>query len=561
MALDDRKGVWKSGKGKGRHTPKGRQLEDHAWEDVKALLASRPRRSDLLIEFLHLIQDAYGHLSAAHLRALAEELRLSMAEVYEVATFYAHFDVVKEGETPPPALTIRVCDSLSCELAGAQALKLALEGGLDASEVRVLRAPCMGRCDTAPVLELGHHHIDHATPEKVEAAIAANHTHADIPAYEDFAAYEAAGGYASLKELRANGDWAQVQDKVLDAGLRGLGGAGFPSGKKWGFVRANEGTRYLAVNGDEGEPGTFKDRYYLERTPHLFLEGMLIAAWAVEADTCFIYMRDEYPAVLHILAEEIAKLENAGIVEKGFIDLRRGAGAYICGEESAMIESIEGKRGLPRHRPPFVAQVGIFNKPTLVHNVETLLWVTRIVREGPEVLSSIEKNGRKGLRSYSISGRVNDPGVHLLPAGSTIMDLIDAAGGMIAGHSFKAYQPGGPSAGLLPASINDVPMDFDTLQPLGTFIGSAAVVILSDKDSARGAALNMLRFFEDESCGQCTPCRVGCEKAVKLMQSDKWDQPLLEELCSAMGDASICGLGQAAPNPIRMTMKHFADEV
>ena len=561
MALDDRKGVWKSGKGKGRHTPKGRQLEDQAWEDVKALLASHPRRSDLLIEFLHLIQDAYGHLSAAHLRALAEELRLSMAEVYEVATFYAHFDVVKEGETPPPALTIRVCDSLSCELAGAQALKSALEGGLDASEVRVLRAPCMGRCDTAPVLELGHHHIDHATPEKVEAAIAANHTHADIPAYEDFAAYEAAGGYASLKELRANGDWAQVQDKVLDAGLRGLGGAGFPSGKKWGFVRANEGTRYLAVNGDEGEPGTFKDRYYLERTPHLFLEGMLIAAWAVEADTCFIYMRDEYPAVLHILAEEIAKLENAGIVEKGFIDLRRGAGAYICGEESAMIESIEGKRGLPRHRPPFVAQVGIFNKPTLVHNVETLLWVTRIVREGPEVLSSIEKNGRKGLRSYSISGRVNDPGVHLLPAGSTIMDLIDAAGGMIEGHSFKAYQPGGPSAGLLPASISDVPMDFDTLQPLGTFIGSAAVVILSDKDSARGAALNMLRFFEDESCGQCTPCRVGCEKAVKLMQADKWDQPLLEELCSAMGDASICGLGQAAPNPIRMTMKHFADEV
>ncbi len=561
MALDDRKGVWKSGKGKGRHTPKGRQLEDQAWEDVKVLLASRPRRSDLLIEFLHLIQDAYGHLSAAHLRALAEELRLSMAEVYEVATFYAHFDVVKEGETPPPALTIRVCDSLSCELAGAQALKSALEGGLDASEVRVLRAPCMGRCDTAPVLELGHHHIDHATPEKVEAAIAANHTHADIPAYEDFAAYEAAGGYTSLKELRANGDWAQVQDKVLDAGLRGLGGAGFPSGKKWGFVRANEGTRYLAVNGDEGEPGTFKDRYYLERTPHLFLEGMLIAAWAVEADTCFIYMRDEYPAVLHILAEEIAKLENAGIVEKGFIDLRRGAGAYICGEESAMIESIEGKRGLPRHRPPFVAQVGIFNKPTLVHNVETLLWVTRIVREGPEVLSSIEKNGRKGLRSYSISGRVNDPGVHLLPAGSTIMDLIENAGGMLEGHSFKAYQPGGPSAGLLPASINDVPMDFDTLQPLGTFIGSAAVVILSDKDSARGAALNMLRFFEDESCGQCTPCRVGCEKVVKLMQADKWDQPLLEELCSAMGDASICGLGQAAPNPIRMTMKHFADEV
>jgi NADH:ubiquinone oxidoreductase subunit F (NADH-binding)/NADH:ubiquinone oxidoreductase subunit E len=561
MALDDRKGVWKSGKGKGRHTPKGRQLEDQAWEEVRALLEGKPLRRDLLIEFLHLIQDTYGHLSAAHLRALAEELRLSMAEVYEVATFYAHFDVVKEGETPPPALTIRVCDSLSCELAGAQALKSALESGLDAAEVRVLRAPCMGRCDTAPVLELGHHHIDHATPEKVEAAIAAGHTHADIPDYETFETYEVAGGYATLKSLRDSGDWEAVQETVLYAGLRGLGGAGFPSGKKWGFVRANEGTRYLAVNGDEGEPGTFKDRYYLERTPHLFLEGMLIAAWAVEAETCFIYMRDEYPAVLHILAEEIAKIEAAGLAPKGYIELRRGAGAYICGEESAMIESIEGKRGLPRHRPPFVAQVGIFNKPTLVHNVETLLWVTRIMREGPEVLSGTEKNGRKGLRSYSISGRVKNAGVHLLPAGSTIMDLIDAAGGMLDGHTFKAYQPGGPSAGLLPASINDVPMDFDTLQPLGTFIGSAAVVILSDKDSARGAALNMLRFFEDESCGQCTPCRVGCEKAVKLMQADKWDQPLLEELCNAMGDASICGLGQAAPNPIRMTMKHFADEV
>ena len=561
MALDERQGIWKSGKGKGRHTPKGRQLEDQAWEDVRALLGERPRRRDLLIEHLHLIQDEFGHLSAAHLRALAEEMRLSMAEVYEVATFYAHFDVVKEGETPPPALTIRVCDSLSCELAGAQQLKAALEEGLDPAEVRVLRAPCMGRCDTAPVLELGHHHIDHATPEKVAAAIQAGHVHADIPDYEGFEAYAAQGGYETLKSLREGGDWEAVQDKVLSSGLRGLGGAGFPSGKKWGFVRANEGTRYLAVNGDEGEPGTFKDRYYLERTPHLFLEGMLIAAWAVEAETCFIYMRDEYPAVLHILAEEISRIEEAGLVEPGYIDLRRGAGAYICGEESAMIESIEGKRGLPRHRPPFVAQVGIFNRPTLVHNVETLLWVSRVMREGPEVLSSVEKNGRKGLRSYSISGRVKNPGVHLLPAGSTILDLIEAAGGMLDGHTFKAYQPGGPSAGLLPASINDVPMDFDTLQPLGTFIGSAAVVILSQHDSARDAALNMLRFFEDESCGQCTPCRVGCEKAVKLMQADSWDQPLLEELCQAMGDASICGLGQAAPNPIRLTMKHFADEV
>lgn len=566
MALDTtdkspKKGVWKSGKGKGRRHTKGRQLQDQAWDEVKALLGDAPRRADLLIEHLHNIQDQYGHLSAAHLRALAEEMRMSMAEIYEVATFYAHFDVVKEDEVPPPALTIRVCDSLSCELAGAQALKAALEDGLDPVEVRVLRAPCMGRCDTAPVLELGHAHIDHATPEKVQAAIAAGDTHAHVPAYQDYDAYVAEGGYAALKDLRAQGDWEAVQDKVLASGLRGLGGAGFPSGKKWGFVRANEGPRYLAVNGDEGEPGTFKDRYYLERVPHLFLEGMLIAAWAVEAETAFIYMRDEYPAVLEILRREIKALEEAGVVEPGYIDLRRGAGAYICGEESAMIESIEGKRGMPRHRPPFVAQVGIFGRPTLVHNVETLHWVARICHEGPEVLSATEKNGRKGLRSYSVSGRVAAPGVYLLPAGSTITDIIDAAGGMAEGHVFKAYQPGGPSSGLLPASINDVPLDFDTLQPLGSFIGSAAVVVLSDHDSTRAAALNMLRFFEDESCGQCTPCRVGCEKAVKLMQQDSWDQDLLEELSTAMVDASICGLGQAAPNPIRLVMKHFPDEI
>ncbi|WP_037295574.1 NAD(P)H-dependent oxidoreductase subunit E [Roseobacter sp. AzwK-3b] len=561
MALDERKGVWKSGKGKGRHTPKGRQLEDHPWQEVQELLGAAPRRRDLLIEYLHLIQDRFGHLSAAHLRALAEELRIAQAEVYEVATFYAHFDVVKEGETPPPALTIRVCDSLSCELAGAQQLKKALEDGLDPAKVRVLRAPCMGRCDTAPVLEIGHNHIDHATPEKVEAAIAADDTHAHVPQYETYDAYAKAGGYQVLARLREGGDFETVQQDLLDAGLRGLGGAGFPSGRKWGFVRAEKGPRYLAVNGDEGEPGTFKDRFYLERQPHVFLEGMLIAAWAVEAETCFIYMRDEYPAVLEILRREIAALETAGVVAPGYIDLRRGAGAYICGEESAMIESIEGKRGLPRHRPPFVAQVGIFDRPTLVNNVETLYWVTRVLREGKEILSDVERNGRKGLRSYSVSGRVNKPGVHLLPAGSTITDIIEAAGGMLEGHSFKAYQPGGPSSGLLPASMNDIPLDFDTLQPHGTFIGSAAVVVLSDKDSAKAAALNMLRFFEDESCGQCTPCRVGCEKAVKLMQADRWDQPLLEELCQAMGDASICGLGQAAPNPIRLTMKHFPDEI
>jgi NADH:ubiquinone oxidoreductase subunit F (NADH-binding)/NADH:ubiquinone oxidoreductase subunit E len=559
----DKSGVWKSGRGKGRKTPKGRQLDDQALAEVQALLGDRPLRRDLLIEHLHLIQDKYGHLSAAHLRALSEEMKIGQAEIYEVATFYAHFDVVKEGETAPPDITIRVCDSLSCELAGAQELMASLAKRYNGGrEVRVLRAPCMGRCDTAPVLEIGHNHIDHATPEKVRDAIEAKEFHAHLPVYETFEEYTDDGGYQTLKGLRDGARTPdEVQQAMLDSGLRGLGGAGFPSGRKWSFVRAASGTKYLAVNGDEGEPGTFKDRYYLEREPHVFLEGMLIAAWAVEAETCFIYMRDEYPAVLEILATEIAELEKAGIAAPGYIDLRRGAGAYICGEESAMIESIEGKRGMPRHRPPYVAQVGVFDCPTLVHNVETLYWVTKVARHGSEVLSGHEKNGRKGLRSYSISGRVRHPGVKLLPAGSTIMDLIEACGGMLGGHEFKAYQPGGPSAGILPASMNDIPLDFDTLQPHGSFIGSAAVVVLSDQDRARDAALNMLRFFEDESCGQCTPCRVGCEKAVKLMQADKWDEGLLTELCEAMMDASICGLGQAAPNPILLTLKHFGDEV
>ena len=561
MALDQDKGVWKSAKGKGRRTPKGRQFEDEALNEVKALLENRPRQKDLLIEFLHLIQDKYGYLSAQHLCALAEELKISMAEVYEVASFYAHFDIVKEDETPPPQITIRVCDSLSCELAGAEKLREELKKGLDPKEVRVVRAPCMGRCDAAPTLELGHNHIDRASTDKVQAAISEGHFHCSIPEYERFQKYFSLGGYQTLLNLRLEGNWEDIQNKILASGLRGLGGAGFPSGKKWGFVRMNEGPRFIAVNGDEGEPGTFKDRFYLERTPHFFLEGMLIAAWAVEAEKAYIYMRDEYPAVLKILKEEITALEQAGIVEPGYIELRRGAGAYICGEESAMIESIEGKRGLPRHRPPFVAQVGLFGRPTLVHNVETLHWIARICREGPEILNSVEKNGRKGLRTYSVSGRVKNPGIYLLPAGSTILDIIDAAGGMMKGHTFKAYQPGGPSSGLLPSKLNDVPMDFDTLQPYDTFIGSAAVVILSDKDSARAAALNMLKFFEDESCGQCTPCRVGCEKAVKLMEKKEWDTELLEEVCKTMVDASICGLGQAAPNAIKSTIKYFNDEI
>jgi formate dehydrogenase len=554
-------GIWKSAKGKGRAYTKGRPLDENAWDEVKALLLGKRLDRDLLIEHLHLIQDKFRCISTAHMRALAEEMRISSAEVYEVASFYAHFDIVRDDQQPPPKITIRVCDSLSCMMAGADELKKNLEDSLDPFDVRVLRAPCMGRCDTAPALEIGHAHIDEASVEKVNHAIQNNHLHAVIPKYQEFSDYVENGGYETLKTLRESGDWKEVQKDVLDAGLRGLGGAGFPSGKKWEFVRANDGPRYLAVNGDEGEPGTFKDRYYLERTPHLFLEGMLIAAWAVEAEKAFIYMRDEYPAVLKILRDEIHKLETAGLVKEGYIDLRRGAGAYICGEESAMIESIEGKRGIPRHRPPFVAQVGVFGRPTLVHNIETLHWIARICREGGEIFSGIEKNGRVGLRSYSVSGRVKNPGVHLLPSGSTILDIIDACGGMLEGHVFKAYQPGGPSSGLLPASINDVPMDFDTLQSLDTFIGSAAVVVLSQKDKPRNAALNMLRFFEDESCGQCTPCRVGCEKAVKLLQEPKWNAELLEEICAAMGDASICGLGQAASNPIRLTLRHFPDEV
>ena len=531
---------------------------------MRTLLGGRPRRRDLLIEFLHLIQDEFGHISAAHMRALAEEMNIPQAEVFEVASFYAHFDLVGDGEAPPPPLTVRVCDSLSCELAGALELKKALEKNLPADRIRVVRAPCMGRCDTAPVAELGHRHIDFATAGEIAAAVANGDVHPQIPEYQGFSKYRDGGGYVELEALRSGLSKTrdELQGEILDSGLRGMGGAGFPSGRKWAFVRNEKAPRYLAVNGDEGEPGTFKDRYFLEREPHMFLEGMLVAAWAVEAEKCVVYIRDEYPAALKILAREISELERAGIVGKGCIELRRGAGAYICGEESAMIESIEGKRGLPRHRPPYVAQVGIFNRPTLVHNVETLYWVGRIAREGGDVFGAFGANGRRGMRSYSVSGRVKRPGVVIAPAGLTVRELIDDhCGGMLDGHEFKAYQPGGPSSGILPAELGNVPLDFDTLQPHGTFIGSAAVVVLSDKDSVRAAALNMLRFFEDESCGQCTPCRVGCEKAVKLMTEDAWDKDLLEDLCQAMADASICGLGQAAPNPIRLAIKHFPHEI
>ena len=548
-------GIWKSGKGKGRAQPKGRMLEDSALADVVNLLSEQELRRDMLIEYLHLIQDEFGGLSQQHIKALAEVMRLGEAEVFEVASFYAHFDVLGEGEAPPP-LTLRVCESLSCEMAGAAALFEALS--VRHPELRVVRAPCMGRCDVAPVVAVGHNHVGQADDSKVKSAMKAELT---LPDYETFEDYRDGGGYRTLEALRLGSKTPdEVQEMILQSGLRGMGGAGFPSGRKWSFVRAEAGPRLMAVNADEGEPGTFKDRYYLEREPHAMLEGMLIAAWAVDVEKVYIYLRDEYPKVRKVLGIELAELEYQGLIPANYVELRRGAGSYICGEESAMIESIEGKRGMPRLRPPYVAQVGIFGQPTLVHNVETLHWVSKIARGGPEVFNSHVKNDRVGLRSYSVSGRVRFPGVKLLPAGSTITDVIEASGGMLDGHIFAAFQPGGPSSGLLPASLNDVPLDFDTLQAYGSFIGSGAVVVLSDKDSIKDAALNMLKFFADESCGQCTPCRVGCEKAVKIMEK-QWDKPLLEDLCEAMAEASICGLGQAAPNPILTVLRYFPEEV
>jgi formate dehydrogenase len=545
-----------------RPFPKGRQVDPQALDDVRALLGNRPRQRDLLIEFLHLIQDKYHGLSQAHLAALAHEMRLAQAEVYEVATFYAHFDVLPPNAPAPAALTVRVCDSLTCEMMGAKALLDRLPKSLGSS-VRVVRAPCMGRCDAAPAVEVGHGHVDLATIENVTAAAQQRKTAPVIPSYTGLEAYRAQGGYQLLDACRTGKRSVdEIVKAIDDAGLRGLGGAGFPTSRKWGFVRANPGPRLFAVNADEGEPGTFKDRWYLERDPHRFLEGALIAAWGVEAAEVYIYLRDEYPAIHELLSEEIAKLESAGLARGVTLHLRRGAGAYICGEESAMLESIEGKRGLPRHKPPFPAQVGLFGRPTLIHNVETLYWIRDIVEKGPAWFTNHGRNGRKGLRSFSVSGRVKDPGMKLAPAGITVRELIDEyCGGMAEGHRFKGYLPGGASGGILPASMDNIPLDFGTLEPHGCFIGSAAVVILSDKDDIKAVALNLMRFFEDESCGQCTPCRVGTEKAATLMARPKWDEKLLEELSQAMRDASICGLGQAAPNPLTSVFKYFREDL
>ena len=551
-----------SGRRKAPAHPKGRVLDDAARADVRDMVGEGPYRRDLLIEYLHLIQDARGCLKAGHLHALANLMVIPMAEVYEVASFYAHFDIVLDDEPLPPPLTVRVCDSLTCELMGAQALLDGLPERLGRA-VRVVRAPCMGRCDTAPVAEVGHNHVDRATLESLVESVRSGRRHPDVPDYESLEEYRRRDGYRVLGAcLRGARDVDAVIGAMSDSGLRGLGGAGFPTGRKWTFVRAEAGPRLMAVNGDEGEPGTFKDRHYLERQPHQFLEGMLIAAWAVEAEAVYIYLRDEYPAVREILLKEIAAVEAAGLSPHTEIDLRRGAGAYICGEESAMIESIEGKRGLPRHRPPYVAQAGIFNRPTLVNNVETLFWVPRILAEGPEWFAEQGRHGSAGLRSYSVSGRVRNPGVKLAPAGITVRELIDEyCGGMAEGHGFKGYLPGGASGGILPAAMSDLPLDFGKLEEHGCLIGSHAVVILSDRDNMKDVALNLMRFFEDESCGQCTPCRVGTEKAVKLMSETEWDKPLLEELAQVMRDASICGLGQAAPNPLLSVLKYFPDDL
>jgi NADH:ubiquinone oxidoreductase subunit F (NADH-binding)/NADH:ubiquinone oxidoreductase subunit E len=546
-----------------RGKPKGRVVDLNALLEVQNLLGDASRERDLLIEHLHKIQDKFHHLSAAHVAALAHEMRLSMTEVYEVASFYHHFDVVREGETAPAELTVRVCDSVSCEMAGSEALIAALEAGLG-DGVRVQRVPCVGRCDKAPVAVIDQYTVDNATPASVNDALEAGHREQPMPEDSiDYDAYREAGGYQLYERLLAgdiSGD--AIVEALSGTQLRGLGGAGFPVGRKWSILRDQPAPRLCAINIDEGEPGTFKDRYYMLSDPHRFLEGMLVAAQVIGIDSCYIYIRDEYPSVIRVLEQAVNDLSQRSGYQLPHLEIRRGAGAYICGEESAMIESIEGKRGMPRLRPPYVAQVGLFGRPTLEHNCETLFWIRDVIEKGGDWFDSQGRNGRKGVRSFSVSGRVNKPGVHLAPAGITIRELIEEyCDGMVDGHRFYGYFPGGASGGILPASLGDIPLDFDTLQEYGCFIGSAAVVVLSDQDSAKQAALNSLKFFAHESCGQCTPCRVGCEKAVSIMQTGNWDIDQLNDLSTVMIDASICGLGQAAPNPILSVIKYFPHEL
>ena len=545
---------------------KGRQVDDVSLAEVQALLPwdgeVLKQRRDLLIEHLHKINDTYRGLNERHLVALAKLMNISMAEVYEVATFYHHFEIIRDGEQAPK-FTVRVCNGLSCDMAGATSLLGKLRASLGTDNIKVVEAPCMGRCEQAPVAVVHQHEIGHASVDKVLQAVQSEAIQAVVPDYIDLNAYTAEGGYALLQAVtQGQHGTEEVLKAMEDSGLRGLGGAGFPAGRKWRIVREQAAPRLMAVNIDEGEPGTFKDRTYLERDPHRFLEGMLIAAHVVGIEAIYIYLRDEYHACRQVLETELAKLQTNFPVGLPKIELRRGAGAYICGEESAMIESIEGKRGEPRMRPPYIAQVGLFGRPTLEHNFETLYWVRDIVQKGPAWFSGYGRHDRKGLRSFSVSGRVKKPGVKLAPAGITIAELIEEyCGGMKEGHEFYAYLPGGASGGILPATLKDIPLDFDTLQSYGCFIGSAAVIVLGHQDSARHAALNMMNFFAHESCGQCTPCRVGTAKAAQLMQAPVWDNATLEDLNQVMSDASICGLGQAAPNPIRAVQKYFPQEI
>lgn len=549
---------------------KGRRVKPAVLAEIRELLGETPRRPELLIELLHRLQDAHGYITIDQVMALAQELNISSAHVYEVASFYHHFDLVGEGETPPPPLTVRVCDSIACMLDGAESLIADLRASLG-DGVRVQPVPCIGRCQDAPAAVVGQRPVAQADREKVCQLVESGDTEPELPDYLGYVEYLAAGGYQLLNRIGDGNKGAddaerfsveQVVQCLEDSNLRGLGGAGFPAGRKWRILREQPAPRLLAVNIDEGEPGTFKDRHYLEIDPHRFLEGALIAARVVDIAEIYIYLRDEYAALREVLERELSALQSDPPCQLPAIHLRRGAGAYICGEESAMIESIEGKRGMPRQRPPYVAQVGLFGRPTLEHNMETLYWVRELLERGADWFSRQGRNGRHGLRSFSVSGRVNKPGVHLAPAGITLRQLIDEyCGGMPEGHQLYGYFPGGASGGILPASLAEIPLDFDTLQPYGCFIGSAAIIVLSQQDSAREAALNAMRFFAHESCGQCTPCRVGTEKAVALMAQDRWDRDLLEALSSVMIDASICGLGQAAPNPMLSVLKYFPQEL
>ena len=543
-------------------TLKGRQADDVSLKEVQDLVGVDAPRRDLLIEYLHLLNDAYRGLHERHLVALAKVMNIPMAEVYEVATFYHHFEVIRDGDVVAD-LTIRVCDGLSCELAGAKQLIEKLSQLLGNQNIKVIAAPCVGRCEQSPIAVVHQNALVHATPESVLSAVASDQKWQALPDYEDMDAYVADGGYELLKQIHSKTiEPEQIIQTMESSGLRGLGGAGFPAGRKWRIVREQAAPRLMAVNIDEGEPGTFKDRTYLERDPHRFIEGMLIAAQVVGIDAIYIYLRDEYHGCRQLLETELASLKANLPCPMPLIELRRGAGAYICGEESAMIESIEGKRGEPRMRPPYIAQVGLFGRPTLEHNFETLYWVRDILQKGADWFSGFGRHGRKGLRSFSVSGRVKNPGVKLAPAGITIEELINEyCGGMQEGHTFYAYLPGGASGGILPASMKDIPLDFDTLQPYGCFIGSAAIIVLGHLDAARDAALNMMQFFAHESCGQCTPCRLGTTKAVQLMQAKVWDNQTLEDLNQVMADASICGLGQAAPNPVRCVQKYFPLEI